>query len=485
MNKQPQTKTKDDELELLLAQFNASEPDSVFVKELESQLVEKFNSPNLVFSVFNMRKFFALGLLTLVALSTLFFIPKVANRFAPNQPELIKKIKAATNKFDVAKYNYRKSTATINYGPAFSQCPNVIGAFELNNSFLYANPTRITKIDYEVYQGWVQNKAGKNVSTDYFYKQKGFNDKGVLSDYSLALYGRYSDEHYYWNGSSVSHIGDYNDTSLVPSDFNIDDIQTDESGRGYQFSPEDYQEEIENIELNGRNHYLLRQTITKQCGNEPEVVNYYIDSETYLLSQVVTYYGKIDPVTRITTTNYTHETSSISPEQAKAIFVYDLGKQIEFEDAGKNNISSETKTSNPVSADKSASLKAREQFSWQRPLGDICNYRINRGVSEIHKGVDYVSNVTSCSVVAATSGKVIEAGYHRINGYFVVLDHGQGITSYYFHGAPDSINVRLGEQVNAGAKIMLMGCTGRCTGTHLHFEIHQGEKLLDPQLVLN
>jgi murein DD-endopeptidase MepM/ murein hydrolase activator NlpD len=98
----------------------------------------------------------------------------------------------------------------------------------------------------------------------------------------------------------------------------------------------------------------------------------------------------------------------------------------------------------------------------------------------MHHGVDY-GILRELGVVAAAAGTVVEAG--RIAGYegygkTVVLDHGDGRETLYAHLS--TIRVSVGDAVAAGAWLGNAGCTGSCTGTHLHFELRERGVPLDP-----
>lgn len=76
------------------------------------------------------------------------------------------------------------------------------------------------------------------------------------------------------------------------------------------------------------------------------------------------------------------------------------------------------------------------------------------------------------AIRAAASGEVIIArasGWNGGYGTYVVIRHGNGVQTLYAHMS--SLNVGVGDWVNAGAAIGGMGSTGRSTGTHLHFEV--------------
>jgi len=85
-----------------------------------------------------------------------------------------------------------------------------------------------------------------------------------------------------------------------------------------------------------------------------------------------------------------------------------------------------------------------------------------------HRGVDLTAPMGT-DVYAAMDGRVIEAGRHKDYGNFVVVDHGNGVTTLYGH---HKLNyVRTGEVVRRGQKIAEVGRTGKATGPHLHFEL--------------
>ncbi|AMC36444.1 M23 family metallopeptidase [Janthinobacterium sp. B9-8] len=90
------------------------------------------------------------------------------------------------------------------------------------------------------------------------------------------------------------------------------------------------------------------------------------------------------------------------------------------------------------------------------------------GNQVFHEGIDFVGD-SGTPIMAAASGKVSFAAFHPQYGNMVDLDHGNGITSRYAHAS--KLEVKVGEQVNAGQIIALLGSTGRSTGPHLHFEI--------------
>ena len=94
-----------------------------------------------------------------------------------------------------------------------------------------------------------------------------------------------------------------------------------------------------------------------------------------------------------------------------------------------------------------------------------------------HTGVDIAGN-TGNSIYAAGSGKVVFAGKNSGYGYYVDIDHGNGLVSRYAHCK--KLLVKKGQTVKVGEKIALVGDTGTSTGPHLHFEVRINDKAVDP-----
>ena len=90
------------------------------------------------------------------------------------------------------------------------------------------------------------------------------------------------------------------------------------------------------------------------------------------------------------------------------------------------------------------------------------------GTQTFHEGIDFPAD-TGTPVVAAASGKVVEAGYQPQYGKIVAIDHGNGLVSRYAHAS--EVYVNEGDLVVRGQRVASVGSTGRSTGPHLHFEV--------------
>jgi murein DD-endopeptidase MepM/ murein hydrolase activator NlpD len=97
-----------------------------------------------------------------------------------------------------------------------------------------------------------------------------------------------------------------------------------------------------------------------------------------------------------------------------------------------------------------------------------------------HTGVD-IGILRSLEVRAACSGLVVETGWlARYEGYgnVVLVEVDTGVHTLYAHLA--EVYVAPGAWVTEGAVLGEAGCTGSCTGTHLHFELHLAGTPVDP-----
>jgi len=72
----------------------------------------------------------------------------------------------------------------------------------------------------------------------------------------------------------------------------------------------------------------------------------------------------------------------------------------------------------------------------------------------------------------------VDVGEYVLSGRTLVIDHGQGVYSAYFH--LDTTLVRKGDQVRAGRTIARVGSTGLSTGPHLHYAIYVHGRDVDP-----
>jgi murein DD-endopeptidase MepM/ murein hydrolase activator NlpD len=105
-------------------------------------------------------------------------------------------------------------------------------------------------------------------------------------------------------------------------------------------------------------------------------------------------------------------------------------------------------------------------FVWPTPGRTISGYHYD---PSFHPAID-IGASTGHAIYGSDSGIVVYSGWNDWGyGLVIVLDHGNGCQTLYAHLS--QINVVCGQAVFQGNVIGLMGCTGNCSGPHLHFEM--------------
>lgn len=99
------------------------------------------------------------------------------------------------------------------------------------------------------------------------------------------------------------------------------------------------------------------------------------------------------------------------------------------------------------------------------------------GKLAMHKGMDFAGKEGS-KVVAVASGVITWSGDRYGYGKLIEINHGNGYTTRYGHNA--KLLVAVGDSVEKGHAISLMGSTGRSTGPHVHFEVLKNDRQVNP-----
>jgi murein DD-endopeptidase MepM/ murein hydrolase activator NlpD len=99
------------------------------------------------------------------------------------------------------------------------------------------------------------------------------------------------------------------------------------------------------------------------------------------------------------------------------------------------------------------------------------------GKLAMHKGMDFAGKEGS-EIIAVASGVVTWAGERYGYGELIEINHGNGYTTRYGHNA--KLLVEVGDSVEKGQPVSLMGSTGRSTGPHVHFEVLKNDRQVNP-----
>ena len=124
-----------------------------------------------------------------------------------------------------------------------------------------------------------------------------------------------------------------------------------------------------------------------------------------------------------------------------------------------------------------------EDFLWPCPTNTtISSYYGPRiaptaGATTFHRGID-IPCPMGTGIIAVASGTVIYTGYLGNGGNCVIVDHGSGISTCYFHLS--AFGCKVGDSVSAGQTICFSGNTGVSTGPHLHFAVRENGEYVNP-----
>ncbi|RDW15220.1 peptidase M23 [Oceanobacillus arenosus] len=110
-------------------------------------------------------------------------------------------------------------------------------------------------------------------------------------------------------------------------------------------------------------------------------------------------------------------------------------------------------------------------------VGGYISSQVGERWGSMHKGID-IARPSNRNILAADNGVVISAGADGTFGNKIVIDHNNGLKTLYAHLS--SIEVSVGQTIEQGSKIGVMGSTGNSTGIHLHFEVHKNDVFQNP-----
>ncbi len=96
---------------------------------------------------------------------------------------------------------------------------------------------------------------------------------------------------------------------------------------------------------------------------------------------------------------------------------------------------------------------------------------------ETHRGMD-IKGPMGAPVKSMAKGKVTFSGWKGGYGNCIILEHGSGFETLYGHLS--KVMVKRGQKIDIGQQIGNIGSTGRSTGPHLHYEVHQHGKRINP-----
>ena len=180
--------------------------------------------------------------------------------------------------------------------------------------------------------------------------------------------------------------------------------------------------------------------------------------------------------------------SSVNTDEAKKVISTQLKETKKADDVkiAKAKATAASKASQTMSNVDKVSNVNGIKFTVKPVSGTITSrfgYRSSPGGigSKNHKGLD-IASACGTPIYAVASGTVEFSGNNGALGKLVIIDHGNGVKTYYAHC--NSLIVSKGQSVEAGTNIATVGKTGTATGYHLHLEVHINGIAVNPQKYL-
>jgi murein DD-endopeptidase MepM/ murein hydrolase activator NlpD len=101
------------------------------------------------------------------------------------------------------------------------------------------------------------------------------------------------------------------------------------------------------------------------------------------------------------------------------------------------------------------------------------------GFTKQHNGIDFAAPIGT-PIFAAGAGTIEKLGWHGGYGNYILLRHNKDFATAYAHMSGYAAGLAVGRRVRQGDVIGYVGSTGLSTGPHLHYEVHQNDKPIDP-----
>lgn len=182
------------------------------------------------------------------------------------------------------------------------------------------------------------------------------------------------------------------------------------------------------------------------------------------------------------------ENAALEAEIQRAIKAEQERARLEAERKAKEEAEKNNSSSSKPSPSESNGSSSNTSSGYIRPVSGRMSspygYRIHPiyNTRRMHTGVDYAAS-SGTPIKATRGGRVILAKYNSSYGNYIIVDHGNGISSLYAHMS--GFNARYGDQVRQGEVIGFIGSTGASTGPHLHFEIRVNGRHTNPSKYVN
>lgn len=179
---------------------------------------------------------------------------------------------------------------------------------------------------------------------------------------------------------------------------------------------------------------------------------------------------------------YTNDLELHSEQEATEILsIIKVAKVTEYNEIQEAKRKAEEAARSPITAKTVTSVGKIAGISLSTPVKGMITSRFGSRSSirsSAHTGLD-IATSSGTPVTPIASGTVTFADYKGSYGNLVIINHGNGVESYYAHCS--AIYVVAGQTVDTSTVISAVGSTGNSTGPHLHLEIRQNGTILNPE----
>ena len=275
------------------------------------------------------------------------------------------------------------------------------------------------------------------------------------------------------NGEQLGYVGDedefqeeINENILSTDEENIAFVELDNVDYSISLVSRDQVDEetvLAKLEDSAKNVYRVYEVADLNNEEDKIYVNSMEEAESLVASLKETY-SELEP-NLVINTIYLENVDEVNEENiqiAKNKMAEDLQTQLEEK---------EEKDSRTVNGIYLACVPVTGRIS--------SRFGANESIRDhTHKGLDIAAS-GGTPIKAVADGTVIRSGWSSGYGNLVVIDHGNGVTTYYGHCS--RLYVSKGTSVKAGDNIAAVGSTGNSTGNHLHFEIRLNGEQVNPQ----
>jgi len=223
---------------------------------------------------------------------------------------------------------------------------------------------------------------------------------------------------------------------------------------------------FDKLKSEAKNYYKVYEVYGNKENDESVYYNSIEEAQNYI-DLINSKYSDVDDEFKINTLYVENEVSDDTIKQAKAKLEESLNEKV-AEINKQKEIDSKTINGVYIASVPVSNGHITSRFGSRESIRN-----------HTHKGIDIAASYGT-DIKAVADGTIEYASYNS-GGYgnLVIIDHGNGIKTYYGHCS--KLCVSVGQKVNAGDEIAKVGSTGNSTGSHCHFEIRVNGTQINPQ----